>query len=379
MCLNKFVIAVLFVFINKSISDCVKNRNKLVCKDIRQISQRFFNETTNTLQGITSIEIRNDNQVLGVAADSFSDGKNLEVVMLFKSNIHKLYSETFKDLPELRRLYLYYNQITDLYPKTFSNLPKLSNLLLNNNNLKFIRPGVFKNLPALNSLDLDNNLLSNIEDGVLTNFPSLARLRLNNNNIETIFVHKIISFPEKLEILWLHNNSLTVVSNFMLQNLVSLKVLNLGFNKISTIEAGSFSQTPNLITLVLTNNNLKELDGSAFPIRGLDLLDNLYIDHNYLMFLRSSFFIRLSGLKKITLMGNPWFCNCLYDIYRVISENNIEEKCQGDYVNAKRPICVSDGVDVKVCQYRYNVTMRDKYLEVDRSIAFDMNPLNCIL
>uniref|UniRef100_A0A6P7FA04 Leucine-rich repeat-containing protein 15-like n=1 Tax=Diabrotica virgifera virgifera TaxID=50390 RepID=A0A6P7FA04_DIAVI len=361
MFLNKFVFAVLFALINKSFSECVKNYTEIDCEDVSQISQQVFNEITNGLQGITWITIGNDFQAVTVAKDSFSKGKNLKVVMLYQTNTYKLESGTFRDLPKLRSLYLSYNQITDLQRRTFSHLPKLTDILLNYNKLKFIRPGVFVDLPVLRSLHLGNNLLSKIDDGVLTNFPFLSKLPLNNNNIETIFFHKIVTFPQEIEVQWLQNNSLTIVSNFMLEGMIELRELNLGFNKISTIEAGSFAQTPKLQKLILNNNNLKEFDGSAFPIRGLHFIDEIFIDHNYLMFLRSSFFIRLAGLKRITLVGNPWFCNCMEDIYRVIFENNIQEKGQGDYGKGKKPYCVAaDGGLHTVCHYTYNETLKEK-------------------
>ncbi|XP_056639559.1 connectin-like [Diorhabda sublineata] len=350
-----------FVLLHGKVScDCIKKINRIFCNETTFVSGDIFN---GTLDNINYIEIINrSRKPLTITKDSFKNGTDLKTILMKENKIRKLYAYTFRDLRNLESLYLYLNDISDMYPPTFVNLSSLKTIFLNENKLSFIREGTFEDLPNLSQLDLSHNQLTELGDKALNNLPNLTKLKLNNNKIRAIFVHKILSHPKKLKILWLHNNTLTVLSNFALENLSNLKILNLGFNNISTIEEGTFNQTPQLNVLVLTHNKLKEISGNEFPRRGMDFLETLYIDHNYLMYLQSKFFIRLSSLKSVTLMGNPWFCPCLEDIYKTLRDNEIKEKCQQRYMTGERPICVNDNVENKLCTFHYDPVLSRKYI-----------------
>lgn len=356
-------------------TQCVQNGSKVSCERIKQITPGFL---STIYENVTSIEINNRNEISEVAARTFKSIKNLERLTIRWSRIKKIYGETVRDLPNLKYLFLNYNGITEIYTPAFLNLPKLQKVYLSYNNLTVVRKGIFRNVTQLESIILSHNNINHFEDESFQEVTNLKKLTLDHNKLETIFLHDILSHPEKLETLWLHNNSLTFITNYMLQKLTNLKILNIGFNQISVIESGSFQHTPNLNTLVLTHNKLKDIDGDIFPRSGMDFLKNLYLDHNRLMYLTSKFFVRSSGLRKITLMGNPWFCQCLKEIYSVLNENGIEEKCQGPFSKGQRPVCVNGDV-LDSCRHTYNAQLSAKFLKYMKDFPVYVHALDCHL
>ncbi|KAJ8927331.1 hypothetical protein NQ314_020217 [Rhamnusium bicolor] len=361
-----FINILVTISIKKCEGICDNVNNRVLCTSVNEVSNVTLSPLED-ISSVTEIEIRNNSE-LHLSASAFKSTVNLERVVIEFNNINNIFSDTFKDLP-LKYVSIQYNNIKTIFPRAFSDLPDITKLILTGNNLKEIPRRVFSNLP-IQELKLSKNNISTIEDMALENLPNLKNLKLDHNKLVSIFVHRILSYPTQLEILWLHNNSLTMVTNYMLQKLANLTVLNLGFNSISVIEPNSFVQTPKLGTLVLTHNQLKEIDGSIFPRTGLVYLKKLYLDNNKLMFLSSNFLFPLNGLRRITLVGNPWYCSCLNDVQILLAENKILEKCAEDYNNGKRPVCVSEIVADNVCRHTYNEALSEKYETYKKTLSF---------
>nr|XP_023029030.1 leucine-rich repeat-containing protein 15-like [Leptinotarsa decemlineata] len=373
------VLVFLFTVLVKYVyTGCVTANFNAECKSVTQLSERYINESLENFQNIKELHIRNEDSELIVFEFAFAHTKQLQTIMIRNSRIQRIYENTFKDLP-LKFLYINYDGIEQIKAGAFQNLPSLQKVVASHNKLKTVPRGVFKNLPALTTLTLSQNDISSVDESALENLPRLSKLHLDNNKIASISMHRMLSNPEQLEILWLHNNSLTLLTNFMLQKLTKLKLLNLGFNDITAIETSAFEQTPQLETLVLINNKLKEVDGNIFPRSGMGQLDKLYLDNNELMFLPSSFFFRLNVLKWVTLVGNPWECACLDNIYRILLENEITEKCQYTFVAGRRPICVSRDATKRVCSYKYDSELSTMYINHKRKYPINVRPLTCIL
>lgn len=311
-------------------------------------------------QGVNFLQIKNDVSQSFLSKYVFRYS-NFDKLSIYNCSLKTIRTNTFVDL-NISYLALMENNIEILETGAFKNLTKLDKLLLRHNKIKIIQKSVLTNLPV-SVLSLSFNLISSIEDSALENLPSLKKLHLDSNRLDNIFVHKVIDDPSSLETLWLHNNSLRLVTNYMLKGLKNLQILNLGFNNIETIEDGTFQQTPKLQTLVLTNNRIKDIDGGVFPRQGLTDLKILYLDNNELMFLSTSFFFRLNGLEKITLVGNPWLCPCLNIITRILYDNKIKEKCQYEYNTGGKPVCVTEPSMIS-CTYKYDSGLKNRYFYV---------------
>lgn len=334
-----------------------------------------FNIPEDVIQSVNYLEIRHGVREIFFPQYLFRYS-NFNKLSISKCDIKRIRSDTFVDL-SVSYISLLENGIERLYAGAFKNLSRLEKLSLAYNKIEVIPVEVLSGLP-MQSLTLSNNLIKTIEDGALKNLPNLKRLHLDSNVLGNIVIHKILDHPETLEILWLHNNSLKILTNHMLNGLTNLKVLNLAFNQIQTIENDSFGQTPNLDTLVFTHNRIKEIDGAVFPRRGLNYLTKLYMDHNELMFLSSNFFLRLNGLKKITLVGNPWICQCLDIVTRILYDNQIREECQFEYNSGGKPVCISDESQ-NICSYKYNNELSSQYLQARDLVKSNTKRKYCIL
>lgn len=334
-----------------------------------------FDVSENVTQSVNFLEIRKGVREIFFPQYLFRHS-NLSKLSISHCDIKRIRSDTFVDLT-VSYISLVNNNIEIIYAGAFKNLPKLEKLTIAHNRIEIIPVEVFSRLP-LSSLTLSYNLITTIEDGALKELSNLKRLHLDNNKLQNIVMHKILDHPETLEILWLHNNSLKILTNHMLNGLTNLKVLNLAFNQIQTIEEESFGQTPNLDTLVFSHNRITKIDGAVFPRRGLMYLTKLYMDHNELMFLSSNFFLRMVDLKKITLVGNPWLCQCLVTVTRILYDNHISEECQFEYNTGSKPVCISDSSQIS-CSFKYNNELSSQYLQARDMVKSNNKKKYCIL
>lgn len=369
-------VCVVLIFFESVASHCSENRdNKVICGSQSVLSGFFINETLEHAESVTSFEVYNAGGALDLGSNTFEKMVNLKNVIVRMSNLTTIYAGTFKNLP-LTRVDLSYNEIEKIAPMTFLNLNKIQKIQLRYNKIKAIKKNVFVDMPVV-TLTLSHNSISQIEDDALKNMTSLKKLHLDDNKLSSIYPHKFLSNPEVLEILWLHNNSLKFLTANMLLRLKNLRLLNLGFNKIDSIEENAFTETPNLDTLVLSHNNLKEVDGRIFPRTGMRSLERLYLDSNKLMYLSSNFFFKLVSLQRITLVDNPWLCNCLDAIHRLLMENSVVEKCNEAFINGKRPLCVADKVEG--CRYKYDQDLAEVFYRYGEENPVYVRTIDCIL
>ncbi|XP_018562336.1 SLIT and NTRK-like protein 1 [Anoplophora glabripennis] len=163
----------------------------------------------------------------------------------------------------------------------------------------------------------------------------------------------------------------------MLQGLENVITLNLAMNSISFIESDSFKQTPNLKYLVLSHNQLREINGNIFSNAATSNLKKLYINDNKLMFLPFNFFVRLRKFKNIVIAGNPWYCSCLTIVEMQPAENGIVEKCNEKYSSGERAVCISGSVGESNCVHLYNDDVSGRYETYKRTLPLPKKPVTC--
>ncbi|XP_063907246.1 leucine-rich repeat-containing protein 15-like [Zophobas morio] len=368
---------------------CIISRNASYCDTL----QDLYTESTHTLQKRVAISGTNLDEfktvpvesaskiedlsvtkaVNKIPDDAFRNFHNLKTLSLVANPIERIGARVFRDL-RVKVLGVTQCGVKNIEEGAFSTLTQLEKLRLSGNNLTEIKKNVFNNL-TVDTLVVSKNQVATIEKFAFAGLPNLGRLYLDNNYLTEFNVQDYVSDVGKLERLWLHGNNLTQITNYMLEGLLGLKVLNLGFNFISVIEPRSFGGTPNLNTLVLSNNVLKTVDGGVLPMGGLTQLGVLYLDHNRLMYLSSNFLFRLNGLKSMSLGGNPWRCPCLDLLLRWLNDNEVKLSCDKNYFSGNRPVCVDPSAS-KGCVYSYD----DKLLKLfqDSSNQYPPAPF-CLL
>ncbi|XP_035740197.1 protein artichoke-like [Vespa mandarinia] len=239
---------------------------------------------------------------------SFNGHDNIKVLVLAGQSIsyYDINLEIMGEYPELRYLDLSSNKISSIrWPVSHQNsynqfnrksaFPKLKHLDLSNNNLyqfyNYYDNSILFN-QNITHLNLSNNYLTNVD---LRYFSNLIELRLDNNNIEGI-------------------NKYCYNIYVCIDEMPRLKYFSISNNKINSLDQFIFKNTPELVTLNLSNNQLAHILPKVFY--GLDLLENLYLDHN-----------ELSSINSLSRLSN---LSVLY-----VSHNNIREIGSEDISNAR--------------------------------------------
>ncbi|RZC39094.1 LRR 8 domain containing protein [Asbolus verrucosus] len=259
-----------------------------------------------------------------------SSCKNLQYLNLYDNNIKFIEDETFEDFPSLRELYLENNHIEYLGRSVFKNSTldvvslsrnlietittcffqsKIKWLKINHNKLKFIRAGAFP--ITLERLELEHNFLTSLNEGVFKNLRNLKELSMKHN--------RLTSLPD-ISSLWMihylhlsYNNIKEIIYQFDQHK--ELEYVDLSSNLIRNISVDgiSWNSTPPMI--ILTFNRLINLK-FEHPERKTDLV----------------------------IYGNPWICDCLFNIEKTIREYKHIQTCELPYFkNGKLPMCIENG------------------------------------
>lgn len=106
---------------------------------------------------------------------------------------------------------------------------------------------------------------------------------------------------------WKHVISILLFYCLFLQNEFHLKInfLMQLFEENATVDE-SIAIVDSIRGINLSNNNLESLQNSRFP----DGLRHLFLHNNKLKKMPSALLREFSELRKVSLSGNPWSCDC---------------------------------------------------------------------
>lgn len=200
-----------------------------------------------------------------------------------------------------------------------------------------IEPGIFKNIPKLKEARIHDNKIPYLRSKTFEN-PTIVVLGLRDNNIQYIEPEAFDNLPSLTGLL-LHGNRLTTVSRDLFTGAPNLEALLLHLNVIETIEDKSFVDLKNLASIDLSNNRLDDIQANLFPAE--NKLYWFFIQNNFLTFLTPELLNKLTRLKKISMAGNPWQCQCLKNMQKHFIEKNVDSICDQEIRRGDRPNCVS--------------------------------------
>lgn len=273
----------------------------------------------NGLQNLQKLDL-SGNSMQTIPAHLFRGfaGVRLQELDFNNNDIDIISSNSFERLTHLLHLDLSQNNIRNINEGTFSGLNSLRKLLLNNNNIADIQPKTFANLEKLDSLDLSGNSLESFSGDVFGTGPSaptkLRKLFLRANHLATIQQHTFDIIPN-LDFLVLTDNDIVELDENLLMPLTKLKKLHMNRNKIIELPALLFNTT--------------------------ERLQELYVDHNKLTFF-PDFTNEFSSMLKFTMEGNPLQCACFREIMDWVTLRGINYSpyISKKYFDGSRPICV---------------------------------------
>ena len=175
------------------------------------------------------------------------------------------------------------NFLENLRDDSFTGLENLTDLVLANNALKNLTPFVFQSLKNLRRLYLSNNRISHVETG-------------------------LISEMEKLETLHLSGNQITELDAWFLSS-SSLSYLDLESSNVEAIRGNAFAALPELRTLRLRENRIREISETAFMFDNStdyqSQIQSLDLSSNQLNFFPLEALKSTINLKSLFLNSNP--------------------------------------------------------------------------
>jgi len=159
-------------------------------------------------------------------------------------------------------------------PDSLGALVHLTNLVLKNNKLTAL-PDTVNSLTKLKLLDVSDNQISSLPS--LSNLNMLTTLNMAINSLEGELVIPGMESCEKLTIVDVSGNALTCLGSLESSKLPHLSELVANHNQLESLSADIAVNWPLIKKLDLSNNKLKEVDGSLGHIsklKELSLVNN---------------------------------------------------------------------------------------------------------
>lgn len=209
-------------------------------------------------------------------------------------------------LSKMKNLNLEHNNIRKIEAETFKGVPRLKSLKLGNNNIRKIHPQALTDLSYLETLTLNNNKIRKLNNGVFSNLKKLYSIDLSRNRIRLIGEDMFLGL-DKLEDLLISGNKLNSVHKLAFRALPNLNSLDLKENRLVSFNFSTVTNMPQLTIMDLSKNHLFWVD---IPSTAYLRLKDLLLSDNSLQSLSSNIDNIMGRSSIISLMNNPWTCDC---------------------------------------------------------------------
>ncbi|XP_017780191.1 PREDICTED: chaoptin-like [Nicrophorus vespilloides] len=252
-----------------------------------------------------------NNLLTHVRKESFQ-GLNYLIDADFANNrIATIDPSTFQTMSGFISLELQDNPLTSVDGE-FLYSSTLLYLDISNCGLNFLNPRFFANVTSLCTLDLSDNPLGMISPNEFNPLKSLEILKMNNCNVSFIGEDAFAAL-DNLKSFELAGNNLAEISwSYVLYPLIRLEYLDFRRSGIRVIQPDAFDNNTYLRTLILAENELRDLDVAATVGQKLSHLDSLDLSHCHLgRPLSEDAFVNSSKIRTLYLAGNTLFASDL--------------------------------------------------------------------
>lgn len=308
---------------NLSVLDLSQNR-------IESVNGSYFRQLTELLLA--------HNRITDISKIITGTMENLQVLNLSYNNLKYVKEDNLKLLGSLNILKMEGCRIVTVSYSCFSSLSSLKTVDLQNNDFK---PTINISFYSLDTLDLSGNGLNKVSINIANAWYTYD-LKLSKNNISEVSLNQVTN----LDVSFNNFNGILKKGNFKLPG--ALISLNMSYSGVKKIETGAFdamtrlktldlsnnnitildntfTETPNLLYLNLSFNNITEIRNNTFA--GLTKLYFLNISHCYIRRIRSNAFRPFYSIQTVDLSGNlfhqlsPFLFEGLPQLKRVYMRN----------------------------------------------------------
>ena len=275
---------------------------------ISALSRDILQSTTNELIYFNLAR----NVIREIPDGTFQHLKRLKILNLNGNLLTNINGQTFQGLEDtLEYLHLGQNKIKYLSGPDLS-LSKLIYLDLSENMFPDLPWEQFTQLVNLKHFNMSNNFyLESLESTFFNNFPMLATLDMSNCGVTNIHADW---FSESINLLQLilSYNLIEAVNENAFRNLNNLTYLDLSYNNITTLKPGFLGNNRKLKTLLLNNNKLNAFKGDYFnnvrssDNKNLTELEYLNVANNEISYFFPTSFKIHRKLKSIIANDNKF-------------------------------------------------------------------------
>lgn len=355
---------------------------------------------------------------------SFYGWDNLKVLRIKGCDIHALYWEMFDGLSRLEHLSLEDNSIKDIPPFSFYGTPNIKTLSLARNEIFDLSYRSLAGLLQLQLLDISDNNIGKLSEQTFPPFPKLEIIDLRKNPIRNLFP-AIFGVMNKTEVLYLgaddvplefnakkpfeHLKSLIFLEIFNLHvpmmdqqtftsldhleilkvrkgnipfiefdtfsKMIKLKELHLVHCKIGGISMDTFFGAKNLEIIDLSHNLMKEVPPGLFDDQ--HDLKEIHLNDNQLTSLPSDIF-KLSSIKMIQLLDNPWDCNCDMKFWRQALTNKVRSGREIKCPTKQKHGCIGETVQTYAFDHKLSPKCKSPINVEGKSVYYALRKvLNC--
>lgn len=191
----------------------------------------------------------------------------------------KSLSNVFDECNKLTVIYLEYNEISSIESDVFNNLSELKFVWLHGNFIKLINEDMFKESSKMRSVSLRDNQIQKLPQNVFKNLTNLKDLYLSNNPYEPPNeISSLVSGLKKLLTLRLAASNIFEIKLYDFEGLDLLEVLQLNHNFISHLRSECLDPLVNLQQLILNNNKIAFIEsGSFLKVSNSEILSKWYL------------------------------------------------------------------------------------------------------
>lgn len=318
-----------------------------------------------------------DNDIKEIPPFSFYGTPNIKTLSLAKNEIFDLSYRSLAGLLELQLLDISHNNIGKLSEQTFPPFPKLEIVDLRHNPIRNLFPAIFgvMNKTQVLYIGADDVPLEFNAKKPFEHLNSLIYLEIPNLHVPMMDQHTLASLG-KLEIIKIRKGNIPFIEFDTFSKLLKLKELHLRHCKIEEISMDTFFGAKNLEIVDLSHNLIKEVPPGLFDDQH-DLTE-IHLNDNLLTALPTDIF-KLSSIKMIQLLDNPWECSCEMKFWRQALTNKVRSGKTDNRCSLKQDInCDGSVTQTYIFDHKNSPKCKSPAIAEGKSVFYALRKiLNC--
>lgn len=262
---------------------------------------------TNNVCSLRNIDIPekgNHSFVFKTTNNITNSANNIHTLEFIDSIIPTFPKNIFNVMPKVDKITMRHVELTEITRSDLENADNLIDLDLSHNKISEITSMTFSDM-NLSQINLSYNLITHLNEKTFVNMEELSILILRGNKITSIHADTF-SGSNYLLTIDLSENNIKVFPTKFMQGLVNSNTIFLDNNKIEEIPNDAFSNMEYLKYMSLKSNMIHKFDAPKLLSHSVEtlFLDNNLLEHIDIPFHIKNLHISNNKFKKIEILQN---------------------------------------------------------------------------